>query len=284
MVTVTSTAAIATASQNLAATSAAKSTSSTSSTSSSSSSGSTMSADVAAKVKQALAPVAAGAQKVTSALAEGQAKLSGLGQLKSALADFQSLAQSLSKPATGTATSTTTTSADLSSKLQSFVSAFNTLNGKLQTLQKGDLKGDPGLTQVSTQLAQMMRDTGSGSGAASLAKAGVTVDASGTMKLDAAKLSSALAAEPASVAGLFAVNGRGIVDQLGSRLGALNTTNGTVGREAATASRQVSALENRQAALTETLTAQASALAAFYTQQANAGSSTAPTSLFDMLA
>ncbi|WP_426193956.1 flagellar filament capping protein FliD [Massilia sp. DWR3-1-1] len=277
MATVTSTAAIATASQSLAASSAG-STSSSSSTGS----GTTISADVAAKVKQALAPVAAGAQKVTSALAEGQAKLSGLGQLKSALADFQGVAQSLSKPATGT--DATASNADLSKKLQSFVSAFNTLNGKLQTLQKGDLKGDPGLTQVSSQLAQMMRDTGGSSGAASLAKAGVTVDASGMMKLDAAKLSSTLAAEPTAVAGLFAANGRGIVDQLGSRLGALNTSNGTVGREAATASRQVSALENRQAALTKTLTAQASALAAFYTQQANAGTSTAPTSLFDMLA
>jgi len=245
----------------------------------STSSASNISADVAAKVKQALAPVAAGAQKVTAALTTGQAKLSSLGQLKSAIDDFQKLTASLTKPGTAAAES-----ADTSTKLQSFVTAYNTLNTKLQTLQKGDLKGDPGLTQVASQLAQMMRDTGSGSGAASLAKAGVSIDASGAMKLDSAKLSSALAADPAAVSGLFATNGRGIVDQLGSRLGALNTTNGTVGREAATASRQVTALETKQTALTKTLTAQATALAAFYTKQADSANATTPTSLFDMLA
>lgn len=264
---------------NIAAT--AQSTASTA-TSASSAAGTNISADVAAKVKQALAPVAAGAQKVTAALAQGQAKLSGLGQLKSAIADFQNLAQGLTHAAAGS--DTARPGADTGSKLQSFVAAYNTLNGKLQALQKGDLKGDPGLTQVSSQLAQMMRDTGGGSGVASLAKAGISIDAGGAMKLDSAKLASALAADPAAVDGLLAPNGRGIVDQLGSRLGALNTPNGTVGREAATAGREVGALATKQAALTRILTAQASALAAFYTQQANSASATAPTSLFDMLA
>lgn len=256
-------------------------TSATTTTSAAGTTSATISADVAAQVKQALAPAAAGAQKITSALAQGQAKLSGLGQLKSAIADFQTLTQSLTKAAT---TNADGSAADPTAKLQSFVTAFNTLNTKLQTLQKGDLKGDPGLTQVTTQLAQMLRDTGSGSGAASLAKAGITVDTSGTMKLDSARLSAALATDPAAASGLFATNGRGIIDQMGSRLGSLNTTNGTVGREAATASKQVSLLETKQAALTKTLTMQATALAAFYTQQANSGNATAPTSLFDMLA
>ena len=268
---------ITAATQNTASTAASTSSSSTSSSSSSTA----ISADVAAQVKQALAPAAAGAQKITAALTQGQARLSSLGQLKSAIADFQTITQSLSAAAT---TKADGSAADPTAKLQSFVSAFNTLNTKLQTLQKGDLKSDPGLAQVTAQLAQMLRDTGSGSGAASLAKAGITLDSSGAMKLDSAKLSSALASDPTAANGLFATNGRGIIDQLGSRLGALNTTNGTVGREAATASKQVSLLETKQAALTKTLTSQASALAAFYTQQANSGSSTAPTSLFDMLA
>ena len=246
--------------------------------------GTGISADVAAQVKQALAPAAAGAQKVTAALAQGQARLSSLGQLRSAIDDFQTIAAGLASGKAASSSAEAGSAADTSSKLQSFVSAYNTLSTKLQTLQKGELKSDPGLTQVTTQLAQMMRDTGSSSGAAGLAKAGITIDAAGVMKLDSAKLSSALAADPAAVAGLLAPNGRGIVDQLGSRLGTLNTTNGTVGREAATAGKQVSVLEAKQAALTKTLTAQASALAAFYTQQANAGNSTAPTSLFDMLA
>jgi flagellar hook-associated protein 2 len=156
----------------------ATSTSSTSSSSagSSASNSAAISADVAAQVKQALAPAAAGAQKITAALTQGQARLSSLGQLKSAIADFQTITQSLSAAAT---TKADGSAADPTAKLQSFVSAFNTLNTKLQTLQKGDLKSDPGLAQVTAQLAQMLRDTGSGSGAASLAKASITLDSSG---------------------------------------------------------------------------------------------------------
>lgn len=240
----------------------------------------TISPEVAAQVKQALAPVAASAQKLTAALAQGQAKLSGLGQLKSAIADFQTLAQGL----TGSGPSIATAPADASSKLQSFVAAYNTLNGKLQTLQKGDLKADPGLAQVSAQLSQLMRDAGAASGGGALAKAGISIDASGTMKLDSAKLASAVASDPNGVAALLLPNGRGIVDQLASRLGSLNTANGPLGREAATAGKQVAALESKQTALTKTLTTQANALAAFYTQQAKAGSGASPTSLFDMLA
>lgn len=234
---------------------------------------STISADVAAKVKQALAPAAAAGQKVTAALAQGQAKLSSLGQLKSAIADFQTVAQKLGS-----------NSADTGARLASFVSAFNTLNGKLQSLQKGELKGDPALTLASTQLAQTVRESGPSSGGATLAKAGISIDSSGVMKQDSSKLAAALASDPAAVAALLAPNGGGVVDRLATRLGELNTGNGSVAREQAAAGKQVSVLETRQAALTKTLTAQASALAALYSSQANAGTSGTPTSLFDMMA
>lgn len=246
----------------------------------STSASSTISADVADKVKKTLAPAAAGAQKITAALTSGQARLSSLGQLKSAIADFSALTAKLSAPAGSGADASASTD---SARLQSFVDGYNALHSKLQTLQKGELKGDAGLNQVSTQLAQMLGPNSSGT--AALAKAGVTIDASGAMKLDSAKLASSLAGDSTTVSKLLAPDGRGIVDLVGSRMGTLNTTNGTVGREASTATRQVEVLATKQAALTKTLTTQASALAAFYTQQANnSNGSGAPGSLFDMLA
>jgi flagellar hook-associated protein 2 len=243
-----------------------------------------ISADVAAQVKQALAPVTAGVAQLNTALAAGQAKLSGLGQLKSAIADFQTLAASLTGKTAASAGSAPA-SDDPAAKLRSFVAGFNALNSKLQSLQQGNLKADPALAQVSSQLAQMVRDSGPGSAGGALAKAGISVDASGAMKLDEKKLSAALASDPAGVAGLLLPGGRGPVDTLSSRLGSYTTDNGPVAREAASTSHAVSVLETKKTTMTKALTAQATALAAFYTQQANSSSASGtPGSLFDMLA
>lgn len=236
-----------------------------------------ISADVAAQVKQALAPVSANVAQLNAALAQGQATLSGLGQLKSAIADFQAAAATLTgKPATTAAT-------DPSARLHSFVSAFNTLATKLQTLQQGNLKADPALAQVSKQLGQMLHDAGGASAGGALAKAGISVDAAGQMKLDEKTLAGVLASDPARVEALLAPGGRGAVDQLASRLGTFTTDNGPVAREAAATGHAVTVLETKKTSMTKAMTAQATALAAFYTQQANASSS-GPSSLFDMLA
>jgi flagellar hook-associated protein 2 len=235
----------------------------------------TMSADVAAKVQSALAPAAAAATKLNTALTGGQTRLSGLGQVQSAIADFQATAKTLS--ASGS-TAGAGTAADITSKLKAFVDGFNTLNGKLQALQKADLKADPGLTQVTSQLAQVVRNAG-----AALAKAGISLDTSGNMKIDAGKLSTALSNDPAAVAKLLSHSGGGVVDQVANKLAAMTTLNGPIGREAASATKTVSALETKKTALTKTLTVQATALAALYTQQAQSQTGT-PTSLFDMLA
>jgi flagellar hook-associated protein 2 len=235
----------------------------------------TISADVAAKVQSALAPAAAGARQLATALTNGQTRLSGLGQVQSAIADFQAMAKTLS--ASGSAGSAGT-AADINSKLQAFVGGFNTLNGKLQALQKADLKADPGLTQVNAQLAQVVRNAGG-----ALAKAGIALDTSGNMKIDASKLSAALSNDPAAVASLLSHNGSGVLDQVTNKLAAMTTSYGPIGREAASATKTVSALETKKTALTKALTVQATALAALYTQQAQSQTGT-PTSLFDMLA
>jgi flagellar hook-associated protein 2 len=247
-----------------------------------------LSADVAAKVTQALAPAAAGIKQLNTALTQGQTKLSALGQVQSAIADFQSMAKNLGGTMTtmGSATPAATpapTSASVNTQVQNFVGAYNALSTKLQTLQSGDLKADPGLSQVSAQMTQALRDAGGTSSSGALSKMGISLGSNGQLKIDSAKLTAALSADPSAVANLLSGNGNGVADKLSGKLGVLTTSNGAIGRETATATKDLTTIETKRASMTKTLTATATALAAMYTQQEQAGSSTGSTSLFDML-
>jgi flagellar hook-associated protein 2 len=243
-----------------------------------------LSADVAAKVTQALAPVTAGIKQMNTATTQGQTKLSALGQVASAIADFQSMAQNLGGTMTtmGT-TGTTPTSTDVNTQVQNFVGAYNALSAKLQTLQAGDLKADPGLAQVGAQMTQALRDAGGTSSSGALAKAGISLGSDGQLKIDAAKLSAALSADPAAVGKLLSGDGKGVADKLDSKLSILTGSGGIIGRETATTTKDLATLETKRAAITKTLTATATTLAAMYTQQEQAASSSGATSLFDML-
>ena len=248
-----------------------------------------LSAAVAAKVTQALAPATAGVKQLNTSLTAGQTKLSALGQVQSAIADFQDLAKNLggsmhTMDATTGTTAAPATSADVNTQVQNFVAAYNTLNTKLQTLQSGDLKTDPGLAQVGAQMTQALRDAGGTSSTGALSKAGISLSSTGQLKIDATKLSAALAADPAAVANLLSGNGTGVADKLSTKLGALTTTGGAIGRETAAATKDVSNIEAKRASITKTLTATATALAAMYTQQEQADSASGQaTSLFDMM-
>ena len=117
-----------------------------------------------------------------------------------------------------------------------------------------------------------------------LAKAGISLSG-GQLKIDATKLSAALAADPSAVGSLLAGNGNGVADKLSSKLGILTTAGGAIGRETAFATKQISSIETQRDNMTKTLTTTAKALAAMYTQQEQAdASTTGPTSLFDMMA
>ncbi|MDQ2821749.1 MAG: flagellar filament capping protein FliD [Pseudomonadota bacterium] len=230
------------------------------------------------KVTQALAPATAGIKQLNTSLTQGQTKLSALGQVQSAIADFQTLAKNLS----GTGTSgTPATAADVTTKVKSFVTAYNALNTKLQTLQSGDLKTDPGLAQVSAQMTQALRDAGGTSGTGALGKAGISLSG-GKLTIDATKLSAALAADPSGVTSLL-TGGNGVADKLSSKLAVLTTAGGAIGRETATTTKQISSIETQRTSMTKVLTSTATALAAMYTQQEQADGNTGPTSLFDMM-
>jgi flagellar capping protein FliD len=270
---------------------AATGTTTTKDTSATTSASGQMSADVAAKVTQALAPATAGIKQLNTSLTQGQTRLSALGQVQSAIADFQSLAKNLggtmstmAAPAADGAPAKPATAADVNTQVQNFVGAFNTLNTKLKTLQSGDLKSDPGLSQLNAQMTQALRDAGGTSSSGALAKAGISLTSTGQLKIDATKLSAALAADPSAVANLLSGNGNGVADKLSSKLAVLTTGNGAIGRETASATKDLTNIETKRAAMTKTLTATATALAAMYTQQEQAGSSSGQaTSLFDMM-
>lgn len=239
-----------------------------------------LSADVAAKVTAALQPAQVGITMLNTAMTSGQTKLSALGQVQSAIADFQKLAQGL------TTSSTTPAPADVSKNVQSFVSAYNALATKLQTLGSGDLKADPGLAQVSTQMTQALRDAGGTSSSGALSQAGITLSKSGQLTVDTAKLSSAVAANPSAVASLLGGSGAGsgVMGSVSSKLAAVSSAGGVIGRETASATTALSSTVSKRDALTKALTTQATALAAMYTQQEQAGASGGTaTSLFDML-
>ena len=249
-----------------------------------------LSADVAAKVTQALAPATAGIKQLNTSLTQGQTRLSALGQVQSAIAGFQDIAKNLGGTMSTMATPAAdgapvpATSASVNTQVQNFVGAFNALNTKLQTLQSGDLKADPGLAQVNAQMTQALRDAGGTSSTGALSKAGISLSSNGQLKIDATKLSAALAADPSAVANLLSGNGNGVADKLSSKLAALTTSGGAIGRETAATTKDLSTIETKRAAMTKTLTATATALAAMYTQQEQAGSSSGQaTSLFDMM-
>ena len=177
----------------------------------------------------------------------------------------------------------------IGSNLKSFVSAYNDLNKKLQALQKGDLKADTALGQVTSQLNLLMK-TGGGVSVAALAAAGISQDAGGQLVVDDKKLQAALGADSAAVGKLFTNGGKGIADLLSAKAAALTSDSGVISKEANLVSRDISNLNSKRTVLTKALTAQATALAALYTAQAQTGAGSALNgaagssgTLFDML-
>ncbi|MES2743464.1 MAG: flagellar filament capping protein FliD [Pseudomonadota bacterium] len=176
----------------------------------------------------------------------------------------------------------------IASNVGSLISAYNSLNAKLQSLQKGELKSDTALGQVSSQLSQIVKSGGVAGSA--LASAGVTADKDGNLQLDDAKLKAAIAADPDALGKLFSNDGKGLTDQLIAKIGALTGDNGGIRKEVATVGKDIAALNGKKAVLAKAMTAQATALVQFYAQQEKSGLSNAlpgmtggATSLFDFM-
>lgn len=181
-------------------------------------------------------------------------------------------------------------SSQIASNVASFVTAYNELNAKMQSLQEGDLKYDTALKQVSTQMSQVLRTANNGVPVSVLASAGVTLGKSGELVLDEKKLKSAIEADPDAVSKLFTNNGKGVADQFGSKIGELTGTSSLITKEVQTVGKEITSLNTKKAELAKALTAQAEALVKLYSAQEQMGIGsvlpgyTGKSSLFDFLA
>ncbi|MES2152884.1 MAG: flagellar filament capping protein FliD [Pseudomonadota bacterium] len=166
-----------------------------------------------------------------------------------------------------------------------FAQGYNNLSTRLAALKQGELQSDATLGQLQNQLSELVQRGGA------LAKVGVTLDHNGQLKVDSKLLKDAIAADAGAVGKLFTDNGKGVADQLAARIGQLVGAGGSIGQRSAATQKEIASLGSQKTRLTDTLSAQASALAAQYSQasQSSTGNSvlpgyTGPTSLFDFLA
>ncbi|MRX10460.1 flagellar filament capping protein FliD [Pseudoduganella sp. FT25W] len=173
--------------------------------------------------------------------------------------------------------------------LKSFVAAYNDLNAKMLKLQKGDLKSDTAMNQAVSQMSMLLKTGGGTVSVSKLAAAGITQDKDGNMVLDDKKLQAALTTDSSAVAGLFTTtDGRGIADLLSAKASALTSSSSVLTRETSLTTNEITNLNTKKASMTKALTAQANALAALYTAQAQTGAGSALNgtgsgTLFDML-
>ncbi len=169
------------------------------------------------------------------------------------------------------------------------VDAYNELNSKMQSLQKGALKSDTALGQVSTQMQQVLRTATNGVPASVLANAGITFGKGGSLVLDDKKLKSAIDDDPDAVSKLFTDNGNGVADKFAAKVTELTGDKGTLRREVTLVNKDITTLTTKKAAISKALTAQANALVQLYSQQEAAGNSglfgsSGGKSLFDFMA
>jgi flagellar hook-associated protein 2 len=179
---------------------------------------------------------------------------------------------------TGTGKSDVTIKQDsgqIGANLKTFVAAYNDLNKKLQTLQQGALKGDTAIGQVVSQLNMLMKTGGSGVSISALGAAGVSQDAKGNMVVDDKKLQAALTADSSSVAKLFTNDGKGIADMMSAKASAFTSSSSVISREAKQMNTEIASINGKRAVLTKALTAQANALVALYSAQAQTGAGSA---------
>jgi flagellar hook-associated protein 2 len=121
----------------------------------------------------------------------------------------------------------------------------------------------------------LLLKTGGGSvSVTALASAGISQDKDGNLKLDDTKLQAALKTDSSAVAKLFTNDGRGIADLLSAKATSLTSTNSVLTKEASLTN-EITSLNSKKAAMTKAMTAQANALAALYSAQAQTGAGSA---------
>jgi flagellar hook-associated protein 2 len=253
-----------------------------------------VSGDAALKSLLAFDPDGTQKLKQTAAAQNAILTVDGGAEINSAsntIKDLGIAGATLTLSATGKTDVTITQDASqIGANLKSFAAAYNDLNAKLQKLQKGDLKADTAINQVVSQMGLLLKTGGGSVSISALNAAGVTQDATGNLLVDDKKLTAAITADSSAVAKLFTNDGKGIADLLSSKAAAFTSNTSVISKEATLTNNEITSITARRANLSKALTAQANALAALYTAQAQTGAGSALNgaagsagTLFDML-
>lgn len=181
--------------------------------------------------------------------------------------------------------------------VQAFIDAYNKLKGTVDAMlspgdpSKGKASGvfaaDSGVRALQSRLVSMLR--GGAAGSASLAGYGITTTRQGTLTLDSARLSKALAADPNGLDALIGSSAssapRGIAGQLDTYLKQWSSsTNGQIKQRKEAVSRIQTDLTSRQVQLDRQYDAAYQRYLMQFTQlQALQGQMTSNSSLFDAL-
>lgn len=166
----------------------------------------------------------------------------------------------LKESTTGTSVSVTQdNNSTLKSTLESFIKAYNTAATAMRELGSynpetkvaGSLQGDAALRGTQNQLRALLRTAAGGTGAyQTLSDLGVALQSDGTLKLDAGKLSKAVAADFEGVASLVEKVGNAFKTGLESVVG----TAGGLTSATESANRSIKDIQKRQEALADRLT------------------------------
>lgn len=169
--------------------------------------------------------------------------------------------------------------AQIAKNVGNLVSSYNTLNSKLRSLQQTESKVEGTAARVQTQLARNFAPDTSGAvdpSALTLEKIGITRAKNGDLALDAAKLQAAVGLDAAGVSKLFSNKGGGLADSLVRQIDDMVGPNGSVRREEASVTRDISSLSAKKGRLSSALAAQAAALVGQYSRQSQSVNAAQP--------
>jgi flagellar hook-associated protein 2 len=173
----------------------------------------------------------------------------------------------------------------IAANVKSLVGAFNTMSSQLGALRTGDASSDSALSQVVTQMSQVL----DGADPKVLAGMGISRK-NGGLALDEAKLKTAIAADPERVMALFVKSGSGLAEQLAKRAGQQIANGGALTNQAHAVQQEVDKLGDKKAKIQDAVSRQAAMLAQQYALASAGGSSlfgngqVKPMSAFDYLA
>lgn len=178
----------------------------------------------------------------------------------------------LAKTGSTTLTVTQDTS-KITTAITNLVTAYNAYNTTVTALDAydsskgttGALLGDPLLNSVKRAMSSLMGSSVAGNAYGTLANLGITRASDGSMSVDSAKLSAALATDPTSVKNLF-TGASGIATKLQTAVTGFVSNNGTIATKVASLNASLTRIDTQQTSLDARMAVYQKMLNTQYTQ------------------